>query len=78
MLKLKYQNKNTIERTSYYNKNKDKIRRKQKEYEKRTRNARREYFRNWEKNKLATDPAYKIRKHIGNRLRAALKKKYKK
>lgn len=77
LIKTLYYQKNKKDRTLYYHKNREKIRKKQKEYEIKTRTKRRKYFRVWEKNKLKNDPIYKIRKYIGNRLRSALKRQRK-
>jgi hypothetical protein len=64
-------------RLSYYYKNKQKVRERQKQYEIETKIIRRLYYREWERTKMNNDPVYRIRKTLNNRLRAALKKKKK-
>ena len=68
-----YNNLEKKQRLSYYYNNRNEIRKKQKIYEQKTRKKRREYFRKWENHKMKTDPIYRIRKILNNRLRAAFK-----
>ena len=62
-------------RLSYYYDNRSKVREVQRKYEQKTKKQRREYFKEWEREKMKNDPAYRIRKVLGNRLRAAFKDK---
>lgn len=72
-MKLSYEKKSKVDRLRYYNENKEKCLTNGKKYRKKNYDKRLEYYRNYERRKMKEDPAFKLRKILGGRIKGALK-----